>query len=79
MALKASQELCVYGYIRKHCKAINLCIPNELIQLCLLMYAAEIDGWDVGKSHIDLIIDKATNILSVNRMRFINGEMHLVH
>ena len=54
-------ELCVFGFIKTYCNDNE--IPNELQQLCLLMYFQLIDEWNVEISDNRLKFNLNDNIL----------------
>ena len=59
-------RLCVYGFIRKYC--ISCTMPDELKELCLLMYG-RVDLWDVSlqrkMSKMWYKVDRTQRILTV--------------
>ena len=53
-------ELCVYGFIRKHCVTQDL--PQELMNLCFLMYFMALDEWDPKIVENGVIIHKEERV-----------------
>ena len=41
-----SHTLCVYGYVRECCSLYKILIPDELIQICFVLYFIKSDCWN---------------------------------
>eukprot|EP01084_Bolivina_argentea_P299087 515525_1 len=67
-------ELCVCGYIRKHC--IEYEVPQEVQQLCVSMYSTIIDQWNGKIFDKELQFDTNNNTAYLPLSETVNGWCH---